>query len=397
MLESSICEGGQLRMSPERIRMAVGREKLDDVMGRSEEGGGDAGLGAILHPTNSRSSLKHICSFFCGIQRKCPERRTLFWKYVKLLPNKHWNCSFCGKPYAGSATRIKAHLAGVGGYGINDCRNVDGRVRSEARKAMKAKTVVESSSRPDNDEVGLHQPVIASNEDGWRETSFVAMPYLSSNAISNGWPVIASNEDGQPVIASNQDGRRETSFVAMPYLSSNAISTVGASSSDFHPLHEMNVPSQYLPTQNMTTHGDILFWTQPPQSHGINSNIQPWNLSHPSSGGDLAPEALTHMPPQVNVEGGEPNAEVPQDARTDDALVDGQPGACGLVDKNMPTLKRKLEELSNREADMDGLETWCRKAQRIRGEYWSMVQAFREGRSLSPQQVERVNDLSKEV
>ncbi|XP_039171284.1 uncharacterized protein LOC104451476 isoform X2 [Eucalyptus grandis] len=128
---------------------------------------------------------------------------------------------------------------------------------------MKGKTVVESSSRPDNDEVGLHQPVIASNEDGR--------------------PVIASNEDGQPVIANNEDGQRETSFVAMPYLSSNAISIVGASSSDFHPLHEMNVPSQYLPTQNMT-------------------NIQPWNLSHTSSGRDLAPQALTHTPPPVNAE-----------------------------------------------------------------------------------------------
>ncbi|XP_039170241.1 probable disease resistance protein At4g27220 [Eucalyptus grandis] len=104
----------------------------------------------------------------------------------------------------------------------------------------------------------------------------------------------------------------------------------------------------------------------------------------------------SHATP-VNVEEGEPNAEVPEDARIDDALVDSQPGACGLVDENMPTLKRKLEELSNREAGMDGLETWCRKAQRIRGEYWSMVQAFREGRSLTPQQVERVNDLSKEV
>ncbi|XP_018731321.2 uncharacterized protein LOC104451476 isoform X1 [Eucalyptus grandis] len=147
---------------------------------------------------------------------------------------------------------------------------------------MKGKTVVESSSRPDNDEVGLHQPVIASNEDGR--------------------PVIASNEDGQPVIANNEDGQRETSFVAMPYLSSNAISIVGASSSDFHPLHEMNVPSQYLPTQNMTTHGDISFWTQPPQSHAVNSNIQPWNLSHTSSGRDLAPQALTHTPPPVNAE-----------------------------------------------------------------------------------------------
>ncbi|KAL3733522.1 hypothetical protein ACJRO7_022959 [Eucalyptus globulus] len=118
---------------------------------------------------------------------------------LEVLPNKHWSCNFCGNSYAGSATRIKAHLAGVGGYGINDCKDVNGRVRSEARKAMKGKTVVESSSRPDNDEVGLHQPVIA------------------------------SNEDGRPVIASNEDGRRETSFVAMPYLSSNAISNTPSS------------------------------------------------------------------------------------------------------------------------------------------------------------------------
>lgn len=36
-LESSICEGGQLRMSPERIRMSAGGERLEDVLGRSEE------------------------------------------------------------------------------------------------------------------------------------------------------------------------------------------------------------------------------------------------------------------------------------------------------------------------------------------------------------------------
>ncbi|KAL3733383.1 hypothetical protein ACJRO7_022843 [Eucalyptus globulus] len=36
-LESSVCEGGQLRMSPERIGMAAGGERVEDVMGRSEE------------------------------------------------------------------------------------------------------------------------------------------------------------------------------------------------------------------------------------------------------------------------------------------------------------------------------------------------------------------------
>ncbi|KAF8023852.1 hypothetical protein BT93_F1131 [Corymbia citriodora subsp. variegata] len=46
---------------------------------------------------------------------------------------------------------------------------------------------------------------------------------------------------------------------------------------------------------------------------------------------------------------------------------------------------------------MDELETWCRKAKRIKGEYWSIVRSFREGKSFSPQQMERVDDLSKEV
>ncbi|XP_042520837.1 beta-1,2-xylosyltransferase [Macadamia integrifolia] len=36
-LESSICEGGGLRMNPDRIRMSVGGEKLESVMGRQEE------------------------------------------------------------------------------------------------------------------------------------------------------------------------------------------------------------------------------------------------------------------------------------------------------------------------------------------------------------------------
>ncbi|KAI6687416.1 hypothetical protein NL676_024244 [Syzygium grande] len=85
------------------------------------------------------------------------------------------------------------------------------------------------------------------------------------------------------------------------------------------------------------------------------------------------------------------------DPRTDDAVGDSHPSICGLVNKNMPILKRKLEELSSQEADMDELETWCRKANRIKAEYWSMVQPFREGKALSPPQVARVDDLSKEV
>ncbi|KAF8023856.1 hypothetical protein BT93_F1135 [Corymbia citriodora subsp. variegata] len=81
------------------------------------------------------------------------------------------------------------------------------------------------------------------------------------------------------------------------------------------------------------------------------------------------------------------------DARTDDAPVDSQSGIFGFVGEYMSTLKRKLEELNNRVADLD--EQWCSKSKRIKD--WSMDGAFREGKSFCAQQVERVDDLSKEV
>ncbi|KAF8409677.1 hypothetical protein HHK36_005756 [Tetracentron sinense] len=36
-LESSICEGGSVQMNPEKIRMSIGGERLDSVIGREEE------------------------------------------------------------------------------------------------------------------------------------------------------------------------------------------------------------------------------------------------------------------------------------------------------------------------------------------------------------------------
>ncbi|KAK3424066.1 hypothetical protein EUGRSUZ_F00840 [Eucalyptus grandis] len=105
-----------------------------------------------------------------------PRETDPFRNYVEFQRNNKWKCQFCEKEYAGSATRIKAHLAGVGGYGINDCKDVDGQVRSEALKALKVKTQVESSNRQGNVEEAPHQLVIASNEDGRRETSLAAIP-----------------------------------------------------------------------------------------------------------------------------------------------------------------------------------------------------------------------------
>ncbi|KAF8023849.1 hypothetical protein BT93_F1128 [Corymbia citriodora subsp. variegata] len=86
-----------------------------------------------------------------------PREKDSFRDYVEFLRNNKWKCNFCNKEYGGSVTRIKAHLAGVGGYGIHGCN------------------IVNSN--------GPYQPVTVSDEDAWRETSFAAMPNPSFDAI----------------------------------------------------------------------------------------------------------------------------------------------------------------------------------------------------------------------
>ncbi|XP_048131117.1 probable disease resistance protein At4g27220 [Rhodamnia argentea] len=249
-----------------------------------------------------------------------PREKDPFRDYVEFLQNNKWKwkCNFCNIEYRGSVTRIKAHLAGFGGYGINACKKVDRRVRSKARKALKDKGEAESSNGSEgNVEECAHQPVTTNNEDAPRETSVPAMTHLSFN---------------------------------------------GASSSAFLPLPGTNLPNLSLPAQVPIPQMEHSLWTLPPQHHTGDSYIQPRNLSDRSSGGDLAPEAWTNMPGPVDAGEGEPNPTFPQDARTDYALMDSRPSTCGLVGKNMPTRKRKLEEPSNGEGDMDESETCCRKS-----------------------------------
>ncbi|KAF8023957.1 hypothetical protein BT93_F1222 [Corymbia citriodora subsp. variegata] len=278
-----------------------------------------------------------------------PREKDSFRRYVAFPQNGRWKCQFCDKEYSGSVTRIKAHLAGVGGKGIDACKDVSDQVKLEAKKALNAKGAAESSNGEEGTvEEGQHMPVTANNEDAWRGISFATTPYLS---------------------------------------------TGGASSLACLSLPETNLPSQSLPAENMIPR----IWLQQPQSQALDSSIQLPNSSDPSSRPDLALEALTTMPQPLNAEEGEPNTEVPHDARTDDALVDSRPGTFGLLIEYLSTLKSKLDELSSRVANSDELETWRRKAKRLKGESSSMVQAFREGGSLSPQLVKRVDDLSKEV
>lgn len=72
--------------------------------------------------------------------------------------------------------------------------------------------------------------------------------------------------------------------------------------------------------------------------------------------------------------------------------------SCGLVGQNMRTLRRKLEEfICSREAEMNELKSRWKKVKSVKGEYWGVVRAIREGRSLPIQHVARVEQLIKEV
>ncbi|KAL3748402.1 hypothetical protein ACJRO7_009616 [Eucalyptus globulus] len=68
-----------------------------------------------------------------------PKERDPFRKYVDDLKNRKWKCKFCGTEFAGSTPRIRAHLAGIPGYGIKACERVEDPVRAEALETFDGK------------------------------------------------------------------------------------------------------------------------------------------------------------------------------------------------------------------------------------------------------------------
>ena len=58
-------------------------------------------------------------------------KKDQFWRYVEDL-DVRFKCSFCRRDFAGGASRIKFHLAGVKGHAIDICANVPEDVQKEA-------------------------------------------------------------------------------------------------------------------------------------------------------------------------------------------------------------------------------------------------------------------------
>ncbi|KAL3733543.1 hypothetical protein ACJRO7_022980 [Eucalyptus globulus] len=97
-----------------------------------------------------------------------------FWRHVEVVAKK-WKCKFCGKDSGGSATRIRAHLAGVPGYGIKPCERVDDHVRSQALKAMKGKSVADATNRG-----GASIEVMGRRSDGMGQIVVLGSDHASS-------------------------------------------------------------------------------------------------------------------------------------------------------------------------------------------------------------------------
>ncbi|KAL3748396.1 hypothetical protein ACJRO7_009611 [Eucalyptus globulus] len=68
-----------------------------------------------------------------------PRELDRFREYVEDVENNKWKCRFCSNKYGGSATRIRAHLAGIPPYGIKGCEKVDHHVRAEASQKIEGK------------------------------------------------------------------------------------------------------------------------------------------------------------------------------------------------------------------------------------------------------------------
>nr|POF14752.1 putative disease resistance protein rga4 [Quercus suber] len=65
-------------------------------------------------------------------KRNMVRKKDRFWEHAEDLNNGRFKCNFCKRDFAGGASRIKCHLAGVKGHDIDICTKVSKEVQGEA-------------------------------------------------------------------------------------------------------------------------------------------------------------------------------------------------------------------------------------------------------------------------
>lgn len=92
------------------------------------------------------------------------------WDHAeKLEGGKHWQCSHCCQRYAGTATRLTQHLAGLPGQ-ISACRSVPPEIKLSAQTALHETTTKKKRQRL-AEELGAATTSTAGSSDGERSAA----------------------------------------------------------------------------------------------------------------------------------------------------------------------------------------------------------------------------------
>ena len=75
---------------------------------------------------------------FIARKRNMGKERDQFWAYAEKV-NGRFKCIYCKQNFAGGASRIKSHLAGVPGHDIVACNAVPQDVKKKAHATQKKK------------------------------------------------------------------------------------------------------------------------------------------------------------------------------------------------------------------------------------------------------------------
>ncbi|KAL3726563.1 hypothetical protein ACJRO7_031461 [Eucalyptus globulus] len=94
----------------------------------------------VAEVIGSCKTMRDMALFWCRVDAEAKEvdmvrKRDRFWEYVDLSDDK-FECKFCHRKFAGGVPRVKSHLSGIRGCGIDICTKVPDDVRVAAAEAI---------------------------------------------------------------------------------------------------------------------------------------------------------------------------------------------------------------------------------------------------------------------
>ncbi|XP_031401295.1 uncharacterized protein LOC116211182 isoform X2 [Punica granatum] len=110
-----------------------------------------------------------------------PKKEDTFWKHTERL-NGRFRCKYCGKDFAGGVPRVKSHLSGIKGRGIDICPNVPKEVRAAAAEVIKVG--INKRPKPENfssSSDGISSEVVCEKNDSCELDNLLVKFFLSNN------------------------------------------------------------------------------------------------------------------------------------------------------------------------------------------------------------------------